>query len=134
MSGIDGIGPREVGWTARRGGTRSGGGFSVSTPADAAPARPTESASAVTAAGMLALQEDEGGAVQDRAARRHGRAMLTALAELQRTLLANDDDVATLAKLAELVTHMPRATDPALAAAVDAVTLRARIELARRGR
>ncbi len=69
-------------------------------------------------------------AVGDRAARRRGRDMLAALAELQRALLGGDAGPA-LARLAVLATEVPRAFDPGLDAVVSAIALRARVELAR---
>lgn len=80
--------------------------------------------------GMLALQEVQAEPVADREARRHGQAMLAELAALQRSLLgAGADD---LARLERLAAGGPEAEDPSLRAAVAAIRLRARIELARR--
>lgn len=86
------------------------------------------------AAGMLALQETAVEAPPDRAARRHGRAMLAALSCLQCALLDAGDSEAALDELAMLAEEMPCASDPGLAAALHAVALRTRVELARRGR
>ena len=95
-------------------------------------------------AGLLALQEVGPEPVRDRAARRHGRAMLAALAGLQLALLAEPDSgdgrgpgstapaAAAVERLASLLDGMPPAEDPELAAVLDAVKLRCRIEIARR--
>ena len=86
---------------------------------------------------MLLLQEVADGPVhdrqaRDRRARRHGRALLEGLGELQRALLGDGEDSAALDRLAALVEHCPEAADPALRATLAAVALRARVELARR--
>lgn len=121
------------------------GGFAL--PAAAAPRGPGAAsalAPAAALAGLLALQEAGPEAVRDRAARRHGRAMLAALAGVQLALLAGADGgdgtgsggtapaAAALERLATLLDGMPPAEDPALAAVLGAVALRCRIELARR--
>lgn len=84
--------------------------------------------------GLLALQEGETDAARDRAARRHGDALLKELAALQRSLLGGEEAPGALARLAELSGQVPEAADPGLAGAVRAVALRARIEVARRAR
>jgi len=93
-------------------------------------------AEGVAAPGLLALQEwpvdalaGEREQERDRAARLHGEALLKALGEMQRGLLR--DEAPDLAGLAGLAGSVPDAADPALRAAVGAVALRARIELAR---
>jgi Class II flagellar assembly regulator len=43
------------------------------------------------------------------------------------------DTVETMQRLAELATAVPRAADPRLAALVSAISIRVRVELARRG-
>jgi Class II flagellar assembly regulator len=87
---------------------------------------------------MLALQEAEAEATRDRNARRHGRALLDALAELQCALLAESgagdgQDGPVLQRLAGLLEASPGAADPALAGVLRALSLRAQVELARRG-
>ena len=107
-----------------------------STPASAGPDRADSSgpAARVSSVALLALQEEAVAVaspeVADREARRHGRALLEALAELQRALLANHDGQA-LQRLLVLVDQEPQAADPVLARLVGAIRLRARIELAR---
>ena len=82
-----------------------------------------------TAAGLLAL----GAAMpspRDMLARRRGRAMLGGLGALQRALLAGEPDAAALRGLAGLV-EGEDGEDPAMAEAMRALALRARIELLR---
>jgi hypothetical protein len=82
---------------------------------------------------MLALQEAGAEPVRDRAARRHGQAMLQLLAALQRAMLQGvGGDEAELTRLASLSAEVPVASDPALRQAVAAIALRASVELARR--
>lgn len=88
-------------------------------------------AATALSAGLLALQADEAGAAQDRAARHHGRGVLAALAGLQRALLEGSGGAGSLAALAGLVANMPQAADPRLRAVQNAIVLRARVELAR---
>ena len=80
---------------------------------------------------MLALQEAEWGGAGNRAARRHGEAMLGELKELQLGLLVGAAEPAALRRLARLAEALPEAADQTLAALVQAVALRARVELAR---
>ena len=83
---------------------------------------------------MLALQEAEAEAARDRNARRHGKALLEALAELQRALLAGgDEEGPALQCLAALAADPPDAASPGLAGVLRALSLRAEVELARRG-
>lgn len=84
----------------------------------------------VNAAAMLALQEQTTAEPGDREARRHGRELVDALAELQRALLRDGagDALQRLAAMADL--PLP-AADPILARAIVAIRLRARVEVAR---
>ncbi len=128
---VTGVG-RIVGPAAAGGAPRAaagGTGFSVASGVQAAAAP----AAAAAVDGLLLLQEVEDGPTRDRHARRHGRAMLDALAALQRALLGEGDDPDVLHRLAALVAHCPSAADPALRATLSAVALRAQVELARRG-
>lgn len=77
--------------------------------------------------GMLLLQEQPD--TVDRQARRRGQDILAALAALQRALLG--DGPADPARLATLAADLPQASDPGLRAAVQAIALRARIEVSR---
>lgn len=81
---------------------------------------------------MVALQEAELRAARDRAARRHGETMLDELKALQVRLLGGGAAPDLLGRLATLAEMLPDAVDPKLAALVQAVALRAEIELARR--
>lgn len=91
-------------------------------------------AARVSSAALLALQEHGGAGasseVADREARQHGRALLAALAELQRALLSGGGGN-LLERLLVLVDLEPQGVDPALARVIGAIRLRARIELAR---
>ncbi len=124
----------EVGGTTRvdartdwaRRGTAATTGFSL--PAAAAG---RTLAAAPVSEGLVALQAGDA-AVRDREARRRGGAALQALAALQRALLAGEADPEALRALAASC-EGPEASDPALAATLRAVSLRARVELARRG-
>lgn len=127
---------RGIGAPARpAGGPRRAGaaGFAIPSGAAKPATAPIAASAAAPLEGMLALQEAEGDAVRDRAARKHGQALLAALARLQSALLGGGDDPAALHEVAALAAHMPPAPTPALAAALAGVSLRAQVELARRG-
>ena len=104
----------------------AGNGASVTGPAAAAPTAALD--------GLLQLQAFEDAGARDRQAKRHGQALLQALGELQRALLGEGPLDDALAKLAGLAEICPEAADPALASLVGSIMLRARVELARRGR
>jgi hypothetical protein len=93
----------------------------VDTPAPIAAARPPS---------LLALQEADAEPVQDREARRHGKAMLDVLTRLQQAILTGGG-ADTLDSLANLVRAAPVPSDPRLAAVQRAVLVRAAVELAR---
>jgi len=96
--------------------------------------RPPAAVPALPLAGLLAVQEEAVEPPADRAARRRGRALLAELSGLQRDLLGAGVDGARLVRLRALAAEVPpAATDPALAAALAAIVLRARVELARFG-
>ncbi len=106
--------------------------FALPSEAASETARPAASAAAGGLEAMLLLQEASGEGAEDRGARRHGREILNALAALQRALLAAQGSEEALAELAALAEASPaEAHDPALRAAVAAVALRAKVELAR---
>lgn len=110
---------------------RASGGFAVPRARSAA-VGPAAAAGEVGLAGMLALQELPDAELADREARRRGRELLAALEEMQRGLLGlGGCDPARLAGLAQGV---PEAADAELRTVVGAITLRARIEAARRER
>lgn len=82
--------------------------------------------------GMLGLQEGWSPAERDAAAQRRGQAALRALEELQLAVLAGGIEPARLARLA-LLAEGEAGADPALREIIAAISLRARIELARHG-
>ncbi|HEY7581017.1 MAG TPA: flagellar assembly protein FliX [Acetobacteraceae bacterium] len=131
MTGIERIGWPATPRVPSRAASRSGFSVPLQPGAAGATAAATE-ASAPTFVSILTLQELGGETVQDREARRHGQDMLAALADLQRALLLPADDAAVLARLADLVASVPRATDRRLAAMLSAIVVRVRVELARR--
>lgn len=107
---------------------REAGGFRLP-KAEGAGAAAISASAEVGLEGMLALQELPSEEVADREARRRGHDLLEALAAMQRGLLGLEEaDPQRLARLAEAV---PDASDPGLRAAVAAIALRARIEVAR---
>ncbi len=134
MTGVGRIGRAAPGADtgAPRRASGSGGDFAVGASATSAAGPVGGTASVAGVVGMLLLQEVADAPTRDRQARRHGRALLEGLTELQRALLGDGDDSAALDRLAALVEHCPEAADPALRATLAAVALRARVELARR--
>lgn len=107
------------------------GGFRLLDEAD--PPAPAAAAAPVPVGlhSLLAMQESEADAVQDRAAWRHAGAMLDDLSTMQRALLGGDPGRASAA-LARLADATGRATaDPRLGAVVRAIAVRAAIEAAR---
>jgi hypothetical protein len=138
MTTIDGLGPPAPLPSAPRPGVpaRRADGFALPRPEESQAA--TADAAAVGHASgldaLLALQEAAPDPeARDRAARRRAHDLLQALASLQRALLA-DDESAAIEGLEALLRDPPIAADPGLAELAAAVTLRARVELARRGR
>ena len=83
---------------------------------------------------MLALQAVDEAVERDRAARKRGSAIIAALTNLQRTMLAAEDPSMALRAMTELTSDTPAADDPGLAAILRAVVLRSRVEIARRER
>lgn len=110
------------------------GGFRLLDEADAQAPAAAAGPAPVGLHGLLALQEAEADAVQDRAARRHAGAMLDDLSSMQRALLGGDPDAtsAALGRLADAARRGPAAADPRLSAVVRAIAMRAEIESARR--
>ncbi len=109
------------------------GGFRLLDEADTLAPAPVSEPAPVGLHGLLALQEAEADAVQDRAARRHAGAMLDDLSSMQRALLGGDPDGtrAALSRLADAARRGPAAADPRLGAVVRAIAVRAEIEAAR---
>jgi hypothetical protein len=136
MTVIDRVGPPAPGRPGARAGSGAGAGFPPPAAAagpDAARAEAMAMSVPVALESLLALQQVDEVTEWDRAARRHGHALLMALGRLQRALLEDGDPAAVLGQIRALADATPAAADPGLAAAVDMVVLRARIELARRG-
>ena len=133
MASIMGLGPAGPARTPSR--VRSGTAFQVPKSEDVQ-AEPLAALTGVSMPSLLAMQEAESGAVQDREARQHGEALLEALTALQRASLASVDSAAhgsgELNRLAGLVRSMPRATDPRLATVQRALLVRVAVEQARR--
>jgi hypothetical protein len=127
---VEGI--RGYGLAGRIGG-RGGTGRAGFRLGDDAPA-PVAAAAAVGAvAGLHALQGEVSAAERDAAAARRGTALLGELDTLQRGLLDGRVADSALRRLAAL-TEGEVGADPGLRETVEALTLRARVELARLGR
>ena len=135
MQGAAGVSRGAAAVRARGGAARSAGGFSLRATSAGIAAAETAAASGTAAVGLslLAVQENGGSAGRDAAARRRANAILDDLQGLQAELLGGRTDPARLARLAALQAG-EEGTDSALREAVRAVSLRARIELARRDR
>lgn len=115
---------------------QTGAAFRVAAEAEAGTAEaaiPLTDATPVALGVMLAAEALDRDAVRDRAARRHGLVVLAGLTALQRALLEGGDLAVSLDQLAALLADMPPAVDPRLAALLDMVALRVRVELARLG-
>jgi hypothetical protein len=134
MTMIGGIGAGGAAWSGRKAG-RAGSRFSLPLghPAEAAEAGDVATTATAAFGSILTLQENGPETVDDRRARFRGQDLLRALAGLQRAMLAGPDHSGSLQQLSALVTDLPEATDPGLRGLVDAIALRARVELARRG-
>jgi len=94
---------------------------------------PVGDVAAVALGGMLAMQEAEADAVSDREARRDGEEMLRELAGMQRDLLGDGVSSVGLSRVADLAARARPAADKGLRGILDAIALRARIELVRYG-
>ncbi len=131
MVGVRGV---SGGVVAGRGPAKRGGasGFSLSGAA-AGGASAAQGAGAALPIGLLALQEGTPVGEREARARRRGEAALQGLRELQLALLAGAADPARLHALAAGLPAPEEAPDPALAAALAAIRLRVRVELARHG-
>ncbi|HEV7267415.1 MAG TPA: flagellar assembly protein FliX [Falsiroseomonas sp.] len=128
MSRVGGI----TGGTAPlRRAARAGAGFTLPDTAAAREGVATTAAGGVSA--LLGLQEQSAPVEPPgkRAARR-GQATLDELNGLQLDLLRGTDDPARLARLAALADGAEAAADPVLHRTLQEISLRARVELARR--
>jgi hypothetical protein len=131
MTAINGVGQAAPLGSAGRPMAR-GGGFSVDGAAEGSAAAAAGAPADISLASLLALQSDEADEVRDRPARQRGHALLNALAALQRAMLAEGGvGREQLQALAGLADSVPDAADPRLRAAMDAITLRVQVELAR---
>lgn len=83
--------------------------------------------------GLLALQEDLPGR-RDQKAREGAEELVAELSALHRALLSGESGEPVLARAESVLAAMPPAHDPALAALQRQITLRVRVEQARRGR
>lgn len=121
---------------ASSGALSATGGFRMAPETGAATtesAAPLADATPISLGVMLAAEALDREAGHDRTARRHGLVMLAGLTALQRALLEGNDPAVSLDRLGALLADMPRAADPHLAALLDSVALRVRVELARLG-
>lgn len=131
---IEGLGgPRASRADFRRGSPAGPNGFSVAAgrPATTEAGLPVGSTSAASMDAMLSLQEADPVFERDRSARRHGQAMLGALAALQRALLADGDTGSALTQLSRLAEELPEAADQTLARVLSAIRTRVEVEIAR---
>jgi hypothetical protein len=113
--------------------SRGAGGIGFALPAATGAAAP---AAAGALGPLLAVQESAAEAPADQRARRRARGLLAELTALQRDLLADAVSTGRLDRLAALAREAAAGTaaTPTLEEAVQAIVLRARIELARFGR
>ena len=119
----------------RDGARPAAAGFSVAPGPDSVARNARLSAApAIGLESLLALQSVDEALERDRAARKRGTAMVAALTDLQRALLAEEDPALALRSLSELAVDGPLGDDPELAAILRAVVLRSRVEVARRAR
>lgn len=130
MSGIRGLGSMPAPPASAR-AARGAGGFRLAQGQGAASdVAASAAATPATALSLLGLQESGAAAERDARARARGLALLAALSALQAGLLRGVVDAGLPARLAALG-EGEAAADPALAALLAQVTLRARVELAR---
>lgn len=127
MGGIAGASP-----TARD-TSRAAGGFTVET-GPTTRADFMASVQGIALDSLLTLQAVDEAEERDKSAKKRGLAMIAALTDLQRAMLAEEDPALTLRALSELAADGPLAADPGLAAVLRAVVLRSRLEVARRTR
>ncbi len=116
---------------------RAAGGFALSAGASDSAQEPGAAGAAAPPGSLLALQESgEALPVEERAARarREAAEALDDLRDLQIALLDGEANPAGLERLSRLAGGMQTGLDPALAAVMAEVGVRARVELARRGR
>jgi hypothetical protein len=124
-------GGRPVTHTKRAAKSRASGGFSIDDESRADSASAAGEVAAPAPLGVLAFQEEEQDAAQDRGAKRHGQEVLDELSGLQRDLLGPGVRPDRLRNLVALVDSGPPPADRRLRDVLAAVALRAKIELAR---
>ena len=128
MSRVGGI---TVGTAAARRPSRAGGGFAMPGHAGTQDAPSASAAGAVPA--LLALQEAPRNPGRDAEGQaRRGEAALDELRGLQLDLLRGRDDAGRLQRLAALAEDAGAVANPSLRELLAGVSLRARVELARR--
>lgn len=131
MTGVTPLGrarpPPPVARRTRPGGTA----FTVPDVAQPEHAAAAKAASEIALSGLLSLQAGAADDVLDRASRRRGAELLDTLERLQTGVLNGTDTAATLSRLAALTADIPQAVSAPLRAVVDAIGLRAMVELAK---
>ena len=127
MAGIEAMGVGRAAAIRAKGGVRPGAGFSL--PEDSI--KPDAIASPIALGGFLGQQDT--GSDDETPTRNKAGALLSELAGLQRTLLADGDPLPVLHRLNGMLGPAQDAASPPLLALLSAVRLRARVELARRG-
>lgn len=135
MTTIHGLGGPALTRTVRASARSSS--FTISEPAPDSATTASAGVESVSLVGLLAMQETGPESVRDQAARRHGQKILDALRDLQREALgatpANVSDVEDATqRLTSLATTPCPADDPRLADVLNAIAVRAAVELARR--
>lgn len=129
--------PAGIGTVDRGRARRPAGGFALAADASDSARESGAAGAAAPPGSLLALQESGGApAVEERGARARRRAAETLddLRDLQLALLDGEQNPAGLERLSRLAAETDAGLDPALAAVMAEVAVRARIELARRGR
>lgn len=113
----------------------AGGVFHLDDGAVPTPTAPATAPAAPTGiAALLALQAVEDPLLARRKAVRRGSSLLDVLAEAQADLLDGEVGEGRLNRMMALVSQAREAVDPELAALIDDIELRVRVELAKRGR
>lgn len=107
------------------------GGFALP-PEQADASRPAEEVTPAEVGGLLLLQQHDMPEQRNRATRRRCDDLLRALGELQLGMLTAGTDPDVVRRLAALTAALPQAADPALVGLARMISLRARIEVARR--
>ena len=131
MDGVRSVGRAADSLRSRAGGSARGS-FALP-PEQTDASRAADEIAPAEVSGLFLLQEDQLPEQRNRAARRRCDQLLRALGELQLGLLAAGVDPELVPRLASLAAELPQAADPTLAALARMVSLRAKIEVARRG-